>query len=200
MAYPHDIRCPTNPWKPEPVGFDDLTGFKVYLKDMEFQYEWSGPRLYNTRFLRPPQYLDVPNEQARTIIIGPDPVPLKDIRPGFQTQQENSVEITPTPGNNFILNLSYIPWYILLSTSYVFDSLGTPDVGVDVELPVPASVSITLPFPTLGRVVVVKDGLGQAADFPIDLIGTVDGNVNPVISTSFASITLIGDGVGWEEI
>lgn len=52
--------------------------------------QWSGPALINTHFLVCfDRCLDKPNEQLRTIVIGPDPKPLKDARPGFQQQEMN---------------------------------------------------------------------------------------------------------------
>lgn len=57
---------------------------------MDWQMEWSGPRLQNTRLLVCCRCLDVPNEQFRTIFIGPDPVPVRDPRPGFIGQQNRA--------------------------------------------------------------------------------------------------------------
>lgn len=95
MAYSHDLLCPTDSSAPQPVGFCDRCGFKVYLADLAWQHQWAGQTMVNTRLLVHGTCLDVPNEQARTIVIGPDPAPLSDIRPGFQTQEEGSEYVPP---------------------------------------------------------------------------------------------------------
>jgi hypothetical protein len=94
---PHDLKCPTDPSRPRPVGFDDRTGFKRYLDDLNWQMFWAGPTMGNTHLRIAPDALDVPNEQARTIVIGPDPIPLKDPRPGYQASQEAAAAIPPIP-------------------------------------------------------------------------------------------------------
>ena len=81
MAYPHDLKCPTNINRPRYVGIDDRTGFKLYLDDMEFQHDWRGNALQNLRILTGKRYLDEPQEQLRAIIIGPDSVPPTHPRP-----------------------------------------------------------------------------------------------------------------------
>lgn len=87
--YPHLAHSPTSISQPEPVGYCDRCGALFYLKDLQWMYQWAGSKLMNTRFLvcSTNNCLDTPNEQGRVIVIGPDPVPLKDIRPGFNAQQ-----------------------------------------------------------------------------------------------------------------
>jgi len=97
MSYPHNILCPTNPSSPEPVGFCDRCGFLVYLSDLDWQLEWAGADITNTFMLVHGTCLDVPNEQRRTIVIGPDPAPLRNIRPGYQVSQEAASGVPPVP-------------------------------------------------------------------------------------------------------
>lgn len=97
MAYPHDILCPTDPGAPEPVGFCDRCGSKVYLADLEWQYEWAGGDLSNTQLLVHGTCLEKPNEQRRVIVVGPDPAPLRDIRPGWTVAQEAASGVPPIP-------------------------------------------------------------------------------------------------------
>ncbi len=97
MPYPHDIHCPTDSGAPEPVGFCDRDGAKWPLAALTWQLQWAGPNIINTYFLVCPRCLDELQEQARTIVIGPDPVPIKDLRPGFQVQQEAAVGAPPIP-------------------------------------------------------------------------------------------------------
>ncbi len=96
--YSHDQYCPTDPNSPKPVGFCDRCNRKFYLEDLVWQFQWTGATLSNT-FLRvcTLSCWDVPNEQARVIVIGPDPVPLKDPRPGFQQSQEAAAGVPPIP-------------------------------------------------------------------------------------------------------
>jgi hypothetical protein len=89
MAYSHDIRCPTDQFQPVPVGFCDYCNFKYPLAALSWAMEWRGSALANLRFLVCSTCLDVPNEQFRIIVIGPDPAPLQDARPGFTQSQMN---------------------------------------------------------------------------------------------------------------
>ena len=94
--YAHDLRAPTNSKSPQPVGICRRCGFKYYLSQLVTQYEWRGPNLGATLTrvcIR--TCLDVPNEQLRTIIIGPDPVPPFDASPTFYSQQNASPGFDP---------------------------------------------------------------------------------------------------------
>ena len=96
--YPHNTFCPTDSSKPVPVGFCDRCGFLYRLSELVWQFDWSGPNLVN-RFIRvcTRTCLDVPQEQGRVIVIGPDPVPLKDPRPGFWQTEEAAAGVPPIP-------------------------------------------------------------------------------------------------------
>jgi hypothetical protein len=54
--------------------------------NLRWQYEWAGTRLTNLRLLVCPNCLDKPDWQKRTIRLPPDPVPIKDPRPGTPIQ------------------------------------------------------------------------------------------------------------------
>jgi hypothetical protein len=76
--------------QPEVWGTCDRCGFLYFLKDLLPQMQWAGQALVNTGLLVcARECLDNPNEQFRTIIIGPDPAPVLNARPGFQTSQSN---------------------------------------------------------------------------------------------------------------
>ena len=96
--YSHDTYCPTDPSSPKPVGFCDRCNRKFYLDELVWQLQWTAATLSNT-YLRvcTKGCLDVPNEQNRVIVIGPDPVPLKDPRPGFQVAEEAAQGVPPIP-------------------------------------------------------------------------------------------------------
>lgn len=56
---------------------------------LSWQREWAGAALINKRILVCRECLDQPQPNGRkTLIIGPDPVPVRDPRPGFQAQQQ----------------------------------------------------------------------------------------------------------------
>jgi hypothetical protein len=52
---------------------------------LQWQFQWNGPRLQNLRILVCRSCLDVPQEQLRTIILPPDPVPIENPRPELST-------------------------------------------------------------------------------------------------------------------
>lgn len=59
------------------------------LKDLVFQYDVRGQSLQNLRLLVClKKCLDDPSWQLKTIIVPPDPIPVKNPRPGFYAQQE----------------------------------------------------------------------------------------------------------------
>lgn len=104
---PHDLKCPTDIRHPRPVGICDRCGQKYYLDDLPWAYDWRGNELANLRLRVSHQCLDVPNEQLRPIIIGPDPTPILDARPYYYAQQNAA----PTPAipdtgpvGNFVLD------------------------------------------------------------------------------------------------
>lgn len=97
MPYPHDLRAPTNPQKPEPVGICDRCGFKYRLADLPFQFDWRGNAMANLRIrVCSERCLDVPFQNNRPLIIPPDPEPIKDARPYFYAQQNQGGLPPPT--------------------------------------------------------------------------------------------------------
>lgn len=50
-------------------------------KNLQWQYEWAGTKLYNKRILVSPDEYDEPNRQLGTIILPPDPVSILNARP-----------------------------------------------------------------------------------------------------------------------
>ena len=49
---------------------------------LQWQFDYRGPNLQNLRILVCPSCLDVPQQQLRTILIPPDPIPIENPRPG----------------------------------------------------------------------------------------------------------------------
>lgn len=94
---PHNKYAPTNSNEPVPVGFCDRCNSINYLHELNWQFDWRGPDLVNL-FLRVcRRCYDVPQEQGRVIIIGPDPVPLKDPRPGWWATEQAETGVPPIP-------------------------------------------------------------------------------------------------------
>jgi hypothetical protein len=87
---PHG-RAAINAHNPEALGICDRCGFRHNHKQFDWQYEWAGPRLVNLRQLVCPSCYDVPQEQLRTIILPPDPVPIAYPRPEFYTSDNNPI-------------------------------------------------------------------------------------------------------------
>ncbi len=86
--FPNNRFAPTNPNAPEPVGICMRCAFRYPLSQLEWQYQWTGPRLANLWLLVCRRTCnDLPNEQLRTIIISADPVPPKHPSPDFYRQQ-----------------------------------------------------------------------------------------------------------------
>jgi hypothetical protein len=68
---------------PEALGICDYTGFVFPRKDLVRQMEWRGEDLVWTGFYVGRPFADKPNEQNRTPILPPDPVPVLEPRPQF---------------------------------------------------------------------------------------------------------------------
>jgi len=78
--------------------------------------------------------------------------------------------------------------------------VNTDDV-VDIAVPGPVAVAVTLPAGVLGRVFNIKDGLGLAAPAtPITITpaaGTIDGAATATIDAPYGSLTLVYNGTQW---
>lgn len=74
-------RAVINPTAPEALGICDKCGFLYNLRDLRFQWQWSGTGMINTQIRVCPTCMDVPNEQMRAIVLQPDPLPAYQPRP-----------------------------------------------------------------------------------------------------------------------
>jgi len=70
-----------DPANPRGWGECDTCGHYFQLEKLAYQVEWMGTAIKRTGFRVCRECLDKPNEQLRTILLPPDPVPLKDPRP-----------------------------------------------------------------------------------------------------------------------
>ena len=73
-------RARTNPRSPQAHAICDRCGARVNFVDLQWQYEWRGASLQNTRILVCGRCLDTPTEQLRAIIIPRDPEPIINAR------------------------------------------------------------------------------------------------------------------------
>jgi hypothetical protein len=79
--------------KPLAWGTCDRCGFRYLRNSLVRQFDWRGNQIANLRILVcTATCLDIPQPQLRPIIVGPDPIPILDPRPGFQASQQG---ITP---------------------------------------------------------------------------------------------------------
>lgn len=72
---------------PDALGRCDYTGFIHNRSDLKKQYEWRGNALVWTGFWVGISYLDEPNEQLRTPIYPPDPIPIRYPKPPLDGDQ-----------------------------------------------------------------------------------------------------------------
>jgi hypothetical protein len=82
-----NTRTRIDPKKPEAIGYCDLTGFRVMRKDLVQQMEYRGTQLVWNGFLVYKDFVDEPNRQSGAIILGPDPIPVLNPRPGSRPEK-----------------------------------------------------------------------------------------------------------------
>lgn len=82
---------------PRYAGFCDRCNFVYDLSQLHWQWDWRGNSLSNLRILVCHTCEDRPFELNRPIIIGPDPVPPRDPRPGYQASQAGPAPPNLTP-------------------------------------------------------------------------------------------------------
>lgn len=89
---PHGKYARVNAQNPEAFAQCDRCGFWRNRSDLVWQAEWGGVRLYNTGVLLCfDRCFDIPQEQLRTIILPPDPVPVLDARvPNFEYEEQTA--------------------------------------------------------------------------------------------------------------
>lgn len=119
------LHAPANISKPEPPGICDRCGSKWLHSALTWQFAWRGLVLQNLNLLVCPHCLDKPNEQYKPIVIGPDPVPVRNPRPGYAATQ-----MGPTPSFSVVELLDDNPFQMvpvfLLDTNgnYLTDTYG----------------------------------------------------------------------------
>lgn len=86
---------------PRALGVCDFCGFLYNLQDLRWQFEWIGPRLTNQRMLVCRTCNDKPQEQLRTIVLPPDPIPVFNARPENDVANDNPLSAVGVSANFF---------------------------------------------------------------------------------------------------
>lgn len=170
MASAHSPYAPTNIFHPEPVGFCDRCGFLYPLARLVDQRQWAGPTTVGLGIrVCTRTCLDELQENGfRTIVIGPDPVPLRDARPGtmFGNQKPQAPQ--------FILEDVVInaPETTLMSATYTLNSVAATPV-----IPVSANMLRTSVLPPA-----ILCGISTGAVLTYSVEVTGDNLVSPTYS------------------
>lgn len=90
--------------KPQAQAVCDRCGFRFAHSTLSWQFDWQGPRLQNLRILVCQGCRDTPQENIRTIILPPDPLPIYNPRPEFFVSADNPLGgLGWDPANQFSL-------------------------------------------------------------------------------------------------
>jgi hypothetical protein len=81
MSWRYHGRARVDPTNPQAFAVCDRCKFLYNHVDLNWQYQWVGPQLHNLRELVCSTCMDSPQEQLRTIILPPDPMPIWNARP-----------------------------------------------------------------------------------------------------------------------
>ncbi len=81
MSYRYHGRAFTDATSPRAFGICDRCGFQYNLYQLQYQYQYNGTTLYNTRYRVCPTCMDIPQPQLLNPILPPDPLPVNDPRP-----------------------------------------------------------------------------------------------------------------------
>ena len=115
------------------------------------------------------------------------------------------ITIAPTVGtgaNTITISSSGIPIFaIRTAVATPIAVVAATDDIIDVAVPGPVAVAVTLPAGVLGQSFTIKDGLGLAAPAtPITITpaaGTIDGAATATINAPYGSLTLVYNGTQW---
>lgn len=97
-------KAEVNPDAPRAFGVCDRCGFWDNLHKLKWQMQWNATMLFNTRFLVCDDCYDKPQEQLRTVILPPDPVPVANPRVEAFQQDEVNYLVTQDQTTKIITN------------------------------------------------------------------------------------------------
>lgn len=117
----------------------------------------------------------------------------------------SGITVTPTTGTgaNTITISSSGGGFVDIRTAVAtpIAVVAATDNVIDVAVPGPVAVAVTLPAGVLGQEFTIKDGLGLAAvATPITITpaaGTIDGAATATINAPYGSLTLVYNGTQW---
>lgn len=112
MSRPQSRFVRVDATNPSGAGQCDRCGFWYNARDLTWQYQYGGVQLYNQRILvctTGNRCADKPSDFLRTIILPPDPMPLKNPRVPDFDYEEQTVRIT-TYGAGAGLSVRNPPW------------------------------------------------------------------------------------------
>lgn len=122
-------RAPVDIERPEAWAICDRCGFRYLHRDLVWQVDWRGNNLQNLMLLVCERCDDIPQDQLRPIIIGPDPVPVKDPRPGWYASQMGftpSFSVTEIIDGAVVPAPSSGPWLTDGNGNVITDGNGNP--------------------------------------------------------------------------
>lgn len=82
MGYVRYTRARIDSRNPAALAVCDRCGLVYNHHKLRWQYDWRGPNLQDLGILICPSCMDEPQEQLRSIVLPPDPVPIIQPRPG----------------------------------------------------------------------------------------------------------------------
>lgn len=88
MSFPQSKYAYADLRSPRAWGTCDRCNFRYFRSDLNWQFDYRGLQLQNLRLLVDHKCEDLPQPQLKPIIIGPDPVPIVDPRPGWAATQQ----------------------------------------------------------------------------------------------------------------
>ena len=92
-------RAAVSQTRPEAHGICDRCQFRFLHRDLSWQMQWRGTQLQNIRLLVCDSCKDKPNEQLRTIVLPPDPIPIMNARPENYMNADNPMSAIGVSAN-----------------------------------------------------------------------------------------------------
>lgn len=93
MSYRYHGRAFTDATAPRAYGICDRCGFQYNLYQLQYQYQYNGTTLYNTRYRVCPTCMDIPQPQLLNPILPPDPLPVNDPRlPAYSVNESGTLQ------------------------------------------------------------------------------------------------------------
>lgn len=105
-------RAVINARAPEALGICDRCGFLYNLRSLRFQWDWAGSGMVNRqiRVCTGPgtrRCYDLPQEQLRSIILPPDPMPARNPRPEpYGVDEASEYDLRPPIGKPYMFMAS----------------------------------------------------------------------------------------------